>query len=411
MSGRVPSRLDAPVTATSRVRSRQHASGRTAARAVSVSKSTQRTVTPSGVGGPHPGPDVGVVVEPGHHDLVAGLPGLGQGAGQVEGQLGHRAAEDHAAGVAAEQVGHRGAGPDHDVLGAPLGGGHRPAVGEPAGHRGRDRVRDLAGHLRAAGAVEVGGPVAQGREAGAHALDVVVHAAIEPGPGDRDRPGDRACRDHSTRQQRLPGVERGDVLDDAAGERLGGEPDALEDHAALGVVEELLRDAVQPHRRVDPRVVEGLQQHRAAAADDAVVLDADHQPVLAGQVDERRVDRLDPARVDDGDADALGDQPLGDLDARSTAIEPTADDQHVLGAVCGPARRTPPARPTASTSPLRRTLREAHDGRGVVDLRRPRAAARAAGRASRGAAQPQARARPGGSTCPTCRCGWRRRRR
>ena len=45
-------------------------------------------------------------------------------------------------------------------------------------------------------------------------------------------------------------VECGDVLDDAAGERLGGEADPLEDRVALGVVEELLRDAVQAERRV-----------------------------------------------------------------------------------------------------------------------------------------------------------------
>ena len=39
-----------------------------------------------GLGGDHPGPHVAVVVEPGHHDLVARPPVLGHGAGQVEGQ-------------------------------------------------------------------------------------------------------------------------------------------------------------------------------------------------------------------------------------------------------------------------------------------------------------------------------------
>ena len=47
-------------------------------------------------------------------------------------------------------------------------------------------------------------------------------------------------------------VERGDVLDDAAGERLGSEPDALEDRVPLGMVEELLGDAVLAERECPP---------------------------------------------------------------------------------------------------------------------------------------------------------------
>ena len=46
-----------------------------------------------------PGPDVRVVVEPGHDDLVAWRPARGQRAGEVEGERGHAAAEDDAAGV------------------------------------------------------------------------------------------------------------------------------------------------------------------------------------------------------------------------------------------------------------------------------------------------------------------------
>ena len=100
---------------------------------------------------------------------------------------------------------------------------------------------------------------------------------------------------------------------------------------------------------VDASVVQRLEEHRAAAADDAVVLDADHQPVLAGQVDERRVDRLDPARVDDGHADALRGQPPGDLDGGrapsrrrrrcSTSLAPLRT-----------STSTPPALPTAAMS-------------------------------------------------------------
>ena len=105
-SGRVPSRLDAPVTATSRVRS------------VS-SDATSSTVRHPGarveLGPPHggaralgvrdPGADVAVVVEPRDDDLVAGTPLLGQRAGDLEGQLGHAAAEDDARGVGVDEVG------------------------------------------------------------------------------------------------------------------------------------------------------------------------------------------------------------------------------------------------------------------------------------------------------------------
>ena len=118
----------------------------------------------------------------------------------------------------------------------------------------------------------------------------------------------------------------------------------------LGVAEELLRDAVQPERRGHAGVVEGLQQHRAAAADLAVVLDADDQPVLARQLDDRGVDRLDPARVDDGDADALGDQPLGDVDGdRGHRRRPRRAARPWCR--CGRARRRRrPCRPPAMSS-------------------------------------------------------------
>ena len=53
-----------------------------------------------------------------------------------------------------------------------------------------------------------------------------------------------------------------------------------------------------------------------------------------GQLDDRGVDRLDPARVDDGDADALGDEPLGDVDGH-LGHRADGDDEDVLGAVAG----------------------------------------------------------------------------
>src|SRR6478672_12119384 len=61
--------------------------------------------------------------------------------------------------------------------------------------------------------------------------------------------------------------ERGDLLDDAARERLRGQSDVLQDGGTLGVVEELLRDAEDADRRGDALLVEGLEQDRPAAAD------------------------------------------------------------------------------------------------------------------------------------------------
>ena len=79
-------------------------------------------------------------------------------------------------------------------------------------------------------------------------------------------------------------------------------------------------------------VVEQLQQGRAASADPAVVLNADHQPMVTRQVHDRGVPGLDPARVDDGDADALVGEPRGHLD-RHRGHRADADDEHVAGAV------------------------------------------------------------------------------
>lgn len=88
---RVPIRLDAPVTATSRVRApmaRGDVLDRELAAVGIESKSIQRTLAPTGLRGLHPRPDVRFVIEPGDRDLVARLPGSGQRAGEVVGQLG-----------------------------------------------------------------------------------------------------------------------------------------------------------------------------------------------------------------------------------------------------------------------------------------------------------------------------------
>ena len=142
-SGRVPSRFDAPVTATRRVRADSSAatsSGRSSP--VSRSNPTQRTVAPTASRGLHPRPDVGVVVQPGDHHLVAGRPRARQRPGQVVGQGGHAPAEDHPARVGADEVGHRRPGLEHDLVGAARGGADVAAVGDARQQGGGDRLPD-----------------------------------------------------------------------------------------------------------------------------------------------------------------------------------------------------------------------------------------------------------------------------
>ena len=107
--------------------------------------------------GVQPRADVGVVVEAGDDHLVARAPGRGQRAGQVEGQRGHAAAEDHPARVGAQQVAHGGPGRQHDRVrrtfrsrdGAAVGQGRRsacrprppPPRRAPATRRGRRSAR------------------------------------------------------------------------------------------------------------------------------------------------------------------------------------------------------------------------------------------------------------------------------
>ena len=114
-----------------------------------------------GLGGQHPGAHVGVVVEPGHHDLVARTPVLGQGAREVEGQLGHAAPEDDAAGVGTEQVSEGGPGPHDGGVGVALRRRRRPTVGERGEQGVVHRLGDHVGGLGATGPVEVGGAVTQ----------------------------------------------------------------------------------------------------------------------------------------------------------------------------------------------------------------------------------------------------------
>ena len=107
-------------------------------------------------GGLHPGPDVGVVVEPGHHDLVPSLPAPGQRLGQPVGEGGHVRAEDDPVRAAAGQVGQGLAALGHDGTGAAAGGEGAADVADAAAVRVRDRVDDRRGNLGARGAVQVG---------------------------------------------------------------------------------------------------------------------------------------------------------------------------------------------------------------------------------------------------------------
>lgn len=132
------------------------------------------------------------------------------------------------------------------------------------------------------------------------------------------------------------------------------------------MAEELLGDAVEPERRGHARIVELLEQPGAATADAAVVLQVNHEVVVTRQVHQSGGDRDDPAGVDDGHADTLGHQPLAHLERRGRH-RADAHDEHVAGAVA--EQHVDVADPVDGPDVVgRRALREAHHGRGVVDL-------------------------------------------
>ena len=178
---RVPMRFEAAVVATRRVRSDSTAAtasaGELARRGVEVDPADGG---PGGLGHLHPRPDVGVVVEAGHDDLVARCPVLGQRPGEVVGERGRAPAEDDAAGVGAEQVAEGGAAVGDDGIRPPLRRGHRAAVGDGAGQGVGDRPPDDVGDLAAARAVEVGGALRERGEVGADRGDVERHTGILP---------------------------------------------------------------------------------------------------------------------------------------------------------------------------------------------------------------------------------------
>ena len=179
-SGRVPSRFEAAVTATSRVRVDSTAS-RSSSSAVSGSKSSQRTVAPAASAASTQGrmfaswsSRVTTTSSPGRQPRA-------DGAGEVEGQLRHRPPEHDPARVGTEQVRDRRTGAHDDVLGPPLGVGDRAPVGEPRRHRAGDRLGHRRRHLRAARPVEVGHAVVERRELGADAREIHADSVSDLG--------------------------------------------------------------------------------------------------------------------------------------------------------------------------------------------------------------------------------------
>ena len=153
-------------------------------------------------GSNHPRPDVGVVIQACHDDLVAGAPLRGQRPRQIKGERGHAPPEDHLVGIRVEQIAERKTALHDDFLGIACRGGGRSTIRQRAQHRVADGVGDDGGRLRPAGPVEVGGAVPECREALTDRLDVEPRLlghrqSLAPGSDGRGRtvrssPGTRA---------------------------------------------------------------------------------------------------------------------------------------------------------------------------------------------------------------------------
>ena len=128
-SGRVPSRLEAAVTATSRVAVGQH--GLDVVELGGLRVEVEPAHGGAGaLGGQHPGPDVRVVVEPGDHDLVAGPPVLRDSV-RATSKVSWVIERPNTTppGSAPSRSATAARAPSDDVLGASLGLGDRAAVG------------------------------------------------------------------------------------------------------------------------------------------------------------------------------------------------------------------------------------------------------------------------------------------
>ena len=76
-----------------------------------------------------PGGDVGIVIEAGDEDFVAGAEVASNGAGHGVSERGHVGAEDDFVGGAVEEVGHGGAGFGEHSVGVAAGGVGSAGVG------------------------------------------------------------------------------------------------------------------------------------------------------------------------------------------------------------------------------------------------------------------------------------------
>ena len=130
-----------------------------------------------------------------------------------------------------------------------------------------------------------------------------------------------------TPRDRDAGAEH--LRDDVLRDLRGSEPGILEDLLAGRVIDELVRQSELVHRGVDAGFAQHLPNPCADSADPDAVLDRDDETVGCRELDDRRLDGHDPARIDDGRADALRSQSLRDID-RDVGHRSDADDQHVL---------------------------------------------------------------------------------
>src|SRR5579862_4808094 len=104
-----------------------------------------------------PGRHVGIVVEAGDQDFVAGAEVAANSAGHGVGERGHVWAKDDFVGRAVEEVGHGGAGFGDHGVGVAAGGIGSAGVGVVAAQVVRDGVDDALRDLRSSGAVEEDG--------------------------------------------------------------------------------------------------------------------------------------------------------------------------------------------------------------------------------------------------------------
>ena len=150
---------------------------------VSGSKSTQRTVAPTALGGASPTAGCSRRGRAGSPRPRRRAPRSWPARGPGRRSAGSSTGRTPPRRVAAEQVGHRRPGPRRP---RPRRAARRrsPCRGwrVPRSSSTATASATWRGTCEPPGPVEVGGPVGEGGEAGAHALDVVVHAAISTGP-------------------------------------------------------------------------------------------------------------------------------------------------------------------------------------------------------------------------------------